>query len=59
MFVTDVNRRDDSAFNLLELGYFFAVKKVEPEIGTISLQAWTTLNDQQTYSINIPLINCS
>ena len=45
MFVSAVNRRDE-AFDLLELGYNFAVRTIPEEIGTISLKAWTL--EQQT-----------
>ena len=60
MFVSAVNRRDE-AFDLLQLGYTFAVKAIPSEIGTISLKAWSQRNSEHEAgeSVDIPLTKCS
>lgn len=39
MFVTDLPVAADASLNLQELGYFFAVERVQPEVGTWRLRA--------------------
>ena len=50
-FVTDVPRHEES-FDLIKLGYYFAVEAIAPEIGTIKLQV------KGLKQLDVPLVDC-